>query len=145
MRVVQPGGILIASRGARGKIRSEGIAPTDDWDRRVISRFFAEAGDPPWPPGLDGIAELDEHLRERCAAIYELPGLLSEGSSSVNEQLANMEAGYWAACWSIDEPTRNRAAARTRKWAQDELGDLDKPRPTIEGSVWHVYRLGEKG
>jgi len=46
MRVVKPGGKFLAERGGR----AEG-----DWWHEVRRRFFAEAGDPPWPPGLDRI------------------------------------------------------------------------------------------
>ena len=141
IRVVAPGGVLIVSRGTRGGIRAKGVEPTDDWHHRVTRRFFAEAGDPPWPPGLDSLTELDEHMRHRSAELHEMPELQTERSSSIDQVLANMEAGYWAACWNLDQTTRTLAAARTRDWATQELGDLYAARPLTEGSVWRVYRL----
>jgi ubiquinone/menaquinone biosynthesis C-methylase UbiE len=143
LRVLKPGGVLIASRGARTKLRQEGASATDSWERQVTHRFFTEAGEPPWPPGADKIEEVDEHMREHRAEVRELPELLSQDSSTINAYLAALEAGYWAACWSLDEPTRKRAATAARAWAVGELGDLDEPRPIVESSVWHVYELGK--
>jgi ubiquinone/menaquinone biosynthesis C-methylase UbiE len=143
IRVLKRDGLLIASRGARTKQRQEGALPTDAWERRVVHRFFAEAGDPPWPPGADRIEEVDEHMSELGAAVRELPELQSLESSSINACLANLEAGRWAACWSMDETTRMRAARAARAWAEKELGDPDEPRPIVDSSVWHIYQLGK--
>jgi ubiquinone/menaquinone biosynthesis C-methylase UbiE len=143
IRVLKRDGALIASRGARTKQRQEGELPTDAWERRVVHRFFAEAGDPPWPPGADRIEDVDDHMRELGAAVRELPVLESLQSLSINGCLANLEAGRWAVCWSMDESTRKHAAAAARAWAAKELGDLDEPRPLVDSSIWHVYRLGK--
>ena len=143
MRVLGTGGILIASRGARTTLRKQGAAPTDNWAGRVAHRFFSEAGNPPWPPGVDNIEQIDEHMRGLGATVRELPELSTESSNSVTGMLANLEAGYWSACWSLDESTRKNAASRTRTWAKQELGDLDELRPTADSSVWHVYQLGK--
>lgn len=139
-RVLNPGGVLLVSRGARGRNRDAGTRPDDAWDIRVVRRFFAEAGDPPWPPGLDSIDDLAAHLGDR-AEVQPLPELFTEGSLSITELLAVLEAGYWAACWTLDERARTGAVARTREWAVEEFGDLDEPRPTRDGSYWHVIRL----
>jgi ubiquinone/menaquinone biosynthesis C-methylase UbiE len=130
LRVLLPGGVLVASRGGRH---------TTGWQRMVNRHFFVEAGDPPWPPGVDRIEELDEHLQSRGAAVRARPELSSEGSSSISELLDNLQAGRWSGCWSLDEPARRRAAASTRKWAKAEIGDLDVPRPSAGSSVWHAY------
>lgn len=142
-RVLKPGGVLIVSRGSRTRLRQEGASAADSWERRVVHRFFSEVGNPPWPPGADRIEEVDEHMREQGADVRELPEVLSQDSSSIQACLASLEAGHWAACWSLDEPTRQRAAAAARAWAEVELGDLDELRPVVESSVWHVYELGE--
>ena len=138
LRVVGPGGVLVATRGRKN---------TSDWARRVSRRFFVEAGDPPWPPGLDRLEGLDDHMRERGASARMLPKMSSTKSSSVTEVLADLEAGYWSACWSLDEPTRMRAAEATREWARQEIGDLDQIRPTVESSDWRAYVVpnGEAG
>lgn len=131
-RVVRPGGVLVASRGASTRA---------EWQHQVRRRFFAEAGDPPWPPGINRIEELDDGMRARGAAVHELPELDREDLASINDLLAALEGGIWSACWALDEATRQRAATATREWAGRELGDLDQPRPTLYSSVWRAYWL----
>ncbi len=133
-RVLRPGGVVFASRGRRSD---------SGWAHLIRRRFFIEAGDPPWPPGAATIEEVDEHMRSRGAVVKELKTLSLEGSTSINELLANLEAGYWSACWSIDLPTRVRAAAVVREWAAGEVGDLDAQQPSVESSVWRAYVFAE--
>jgi ubiquinone/menaquinone biosynthesis C-methylase UbiE len=140
MRVLEPGGVIAVS-GRPGRMREAGRAPSDPWDQRVYRRFFHEAGDPPWPPGLDGLPQLDEHMRGEGVEVRELPKFQSEASASINDVLNNLEQGYMAACWSLDQDTRRRAAARTREWASGQIGDLDEQRRALESAIWHVYRL----
>jgi SAM-dependent methyltransferase len=134
LRVLRPGGILLASRGGRS---------VDGWERRVSRHFFVEAGDPRWPPGIDRIEALDDHMLSRGVAFRALPTLSMEGGSTISALLADLEAGYWSGCWSLDEPTRRRAAAVTRDWAHQKIGDLDEMRPSSESTVWHAYELGK--
>lgn len=133
-RVLVPGGVLLASRGAQSEA---------EWAHRIRRRFFAEAGDPPWPPGMDTIDQLDEEMKELGASVRRLSDVTTERSSSVREFLTALEAGIWSACWSIDETTRRRATAATREWATREFADLDEQRPTLSRSVWGAYRLAE--
>ena len=133
-RVVRPGGVLIASRGSSSRA---------EWQHQVRRHFFVEAGDPPWPPGVDRIEDLDEEMSARGATIHTLTELRSDDSSSVNDMLAALERGIWSACWTFDEATRGAAVASTRAWARHELGDLDEARPTSYVSTWRAYRLAE--
>jgi SAM-dependent methyltransferase len=142
-RVVMRGGVIAVSRGVRGPIRQQGVEEDDPWEQRVTRRFFLEAGDPPWPPGLDAMQELDDHMAAIGATAGESAELMSEGTSTVNERLHTLDAGYWAACWAIDPAVRSQAAARTREWAWEEFGDLDLRRTTYEGTMWRSYRLAE--
>jgi ubiquinone/menaquinone biosynthesis C-methylase UbiE len=135
VRVLRPGGVLLANRGARDR---------SGWRHDLVNRFFAEAGNHPWPPGLDRIEDLDAYMRSREITVRELPTIPFEAAVSVNEVLDNLEAGYWSACWQLDEQARHRAAAVTREWARRELGRLDVPRLSVEYVVWHVYALGEQ-
>ena len=129
-RVVRPGRVILASRGAH---------ENDTWDRNVRRRFFIEAGDPPWPPGIDTIDALDVHMRGIGVRVQPLPELSAQNVASINDLLEGLEAGYWSACWSIDEATRRHAAERTREWAISELGDVDLKRPLVDTTVWHAY------
>jgi ubiquinone/menaquinone biosynthesis C-methylase UbiE len=132
VRVVRPGGVLVASRGSH---LAEG------WRDQVSRRFFHEAGDPPWPPGLDRIEELDLEMLALGAGVEPFPDLMSQQTSSIEEMISALEDGVWAACWSLDEATRRRAAAATRQWARSSFGDLGAGRIAPTGSVWRAYRL----
>lgn len=132
VRVVRPGGVLLASRGAASRA---------EWQHALRRFFFEQAGDPPWPPGVDTIDQLDDEMTSRGAAVRELEELRRDGQTTVNEQLAELEAGHWSACWSMDDATRHRAAAATRDWARRELGDLEARRPASYASVWRAYVL----
>ncbi len=134
-RVVRPGGVLVASRGSH---------LTGGWRDQVSRRFFQEAGNPPWPPGMDRIEELDAEMESIGAVVMPFPDLMRDEVASVESMIGSMEAGIWAACWSLDDGTRRRAAAATRRWAIGELGDLSAPRPARSGSVWRSYRLPEQ-
>lgn len=134
VRVVRPGGVLLASRSAD---------TTAGWNRAVRRRFFAEAGNPPWPPGIDRIEALDEEMRSRGASVRALEDVRNEEMISIAGLIALLEKGIWAACWAMDEDTRRRAAAATRDWARTELGDLDEKRLTRHDSDWRAYRLAE--
>ena len=132
-RVTRPGGVLIASRGGR--------THGGEWWAAVRREFFRVAGDPPWPPGMDRIEELDEEMRARGAEVKLLPEITQPGSGTVNGLLALLEEGVWSACWSIDPEARRLAAAATREWAAANVGDLDQPRPLTEVLAWRSYRL----
>jgi ubiquinone/menaquinone biosynthesis C-methylase UbiE len=134
LRVVRPDGIILASRGA---------GPPTDWGRKVTRRFFVEAGDPSWPPGVDRIEQVDEHMRSLGVRVRALPVLSTESKVSIADVIAHLEAGYASACWSLDVATRKAAATATREWAAVEFGDLDEPRQSVNSSVWHAYDLGK--
>jgi ubiquinone/menaquinone biosynthesis C-methylase UbiE len=132
LRVVRPGGVVLASRAADSSA---------EWQGAVRRRFFDEAGNPPWPPGIDTIAQLDEEMRRRGLSVRSIEDVRSESTSSIAKLVVALEKGIWSACWSIDEVTRKRAADATREWARRELGDLDAPRPTRHSSDWRAYAL----
>jgi ubiquinone/menaquinone biosynthesis C-methylase UbiE len=131
-RVVKPGGRLLATRGEHRE---------DGWRQEVRSHFFEEAGAAGRPPGLLQIEQLDDHMRALGASMRELPSVTDERTSTINERLFELEAGHISACWSLDDATRKLAAAATRKWALEHLGDLDEPRRVVDGTRWHAYDL----
>lgn len=133
IRVVQPGGVLIASRGGR--------TFGGEWWHAVRRQFFRAAGDPPWPPGMDRIEDLDEEMAARGAQLTKLPEISQADSVSVNQLLSMLEQGIWSACWTIDANTRQRAATSARVWAAANLGDLEEKRTVTEVLAWRRYRL----
>ena len=134
LRVVRPDGVILVSRGA---------GPPTDWGRKVTRRFFVEAGDPAWPPGVDRIEQVDEHMLSLGLRVRALPVLSTESEVSIADVIAHLEAGYASACWSLDVATRKAAGAATREWAAAEFGDIDQARQSANSSVWHVYELGK--
>ena len=78
-------------------------------------------------------------MRSIGVEVRALPVLSTDGETSIDAVIKNLEAGYLSACWSLDEPTRKKAAAATREWASVEFGDLDQPRTSADSSVWHAY------
>jgi ubiquinone/menaquinone biosynthesis C-methylase UbiE len=133
LRVTEPGGVLVASRGSR--------TSGGEWWHAVRREFFRAAGSPPWPPGMDRIEELDEEMRGRGAAVKKLPEISQAQSATVNDLLLLLEEGVWSACWSLDVETRRRAAAVARDWGAANLGDLHDPRPVTEVLAWRAYVL----
>lgn len=134
VRVLVPGGVLLASRSAD---------PRAEWQNVVRRRFYIEAGDPSWPPGLSRIDELDREMSARHASVRKLDDVSNDAASSIAEVLEMLEKGIYAACWAIDAETRVRAAAATREWAARELGDIHERRRTTSSSDWRAYRLRE--
>jgi SAM-dependent methyltransferase len=134
LRVVVPGGTLVASRGN---------ASRSEWQRALRRHFFEEAGDPPWPPGADRIEEVDEAMRARGAEMSELEEIRSEAEVTPREHIEALERGTWSACWVLEEAALRRSAEATRRWAEREIGDLDEPRAAWYASVWRAYRLPE--
>jgi SAM-dependent methyltransferase len=134
MRVVEPGGVLLASRGADSRA---------EWQHAVRRHFFDAAGSPPWPPGMSRIDDLDVEMRSRGATVRVIGDVHNEVSVSIAELIAALEQGIWSACWSIDDETRRRAAAETKAWATRELGDLELKRPARHESDWRSYRLAQ--
>jgi hypothetical protein len=133
LRVVRPGGVIIASRGSR--------TIHGDWWRAVREEFFRAAGNPAWPPGMDRLEELDEDMRSHGVGVKELPAISQSEPRTVNELLALLEDGVWSACWTIHPDMRLRAAAAARQWAVANLGDPDEPRSVTEVLTWRSYRL----
>lgn len=132
VRVVRPGGRFLVERIGREQ---------DDWWHEVRRRFFAEAGDPPWPPGLARTEDLDEVMAARGAGARSMAELVEHEIGTVNDLITTLEEGVWARTWSLDEATRKRAAATVRTWAERNLGDLDHPRARHEPVTWSVYDL----
>lgn len=134
VRVVEPGGVILASRSADSRA---------EWQRAVRRHFFDAVGNPAWPPGMNRIDDLDAEMRLRGAEVRVVSDVQNEVLVSISELLAALRKGIWSACWTIDEETRRRAANETEEWAKREFGDLDAKRPTRHESDWRAYRLAQ--
>ncbi len=93
LRVVRPGGTILASRGGGGR--------AGGWGRKVSRHFFIEAGDPTWPPGIDRIEELDAHMRTAARGCAHYPSSQSKArrastqSSPTSRPATFRAAGAW--------------------------------------------------
>lgn len=132
VRVVRRGGKIISD--TRGR-------PESEWYHAIRSHFYEVAGATHWPPGVGSIEELDEEMARHGASIRSIPVSEEERSYTINEALGLLEQGIYSACWSLDEPTRRRAAEDTRRWAVQNVGDLDDRRRVVETMTWRIYDL----
>lgn len=132
IRVVRPGGKIVAF--ARGRVDA-------GWLHDLQRAFYSAAGARAWPPGMDGIEELDADMRARGNRVRALPAQEEQRTFTVRRSLALLEEGIYSACWTLDDATRARAAEYARSWAEANLGDLDAPRTITEVMVWRVYDL----
>lgn len=132
IRVVRPGGKLVAF--ARGRVGA-------GWLHDLQRVFYSAAGQGAWPPGMDGIEELDAEMHGRGLGVRALPVQRERRIFTVRRSLELLEQGIYSACWALDDATRGRAAEHARGWAEANLGDLDEPRPVVEEMTWRVYDL----
>jgi len=133
LRVVRPRGVVVASRGGRGA--------GEEWTRAVRRHFFEAVNSKHGSPGADRIDDVDRYMTELGAAVHKLAVPSAEGAASVAQVIVGLEAGYFSACWAIDEDTRHAAGESTKRWAATEFGDVDAMRPTRHESHWHAYVL----
>ena len=132
VRVVRPGGRILSD--TRGR-------PESEWYHAVRQHFYAVAELGPWPPGVDTIEDLDEEMTRHGARIRSIPVTEEERAYTINEAVGLLEQGIYSACWSLDEPSRRRAAEETRRWASKNVGDLDERRRVVETMTWRIYDL----
>jgi SAM-dependent methyltransferase len=132
VRVVRPGGVLLANLGAYGGQRQE-----------IAERFTQIAGVSMTPVGLvwDDFDTLDAVLSEFGASSRELPSVHEEGDEPLSEFLEGIEENRYSWTWPLDESTRLAALERVRPWARERFGPLDEPRPFEHASRWRAYDL----
>jgi SAM-dependent methyltransferase len=134
VRVVQPGGSFLAALGSYGGIRSE-----------IQARFSEVTGISIEPAGLgwDGWWLLDEEIATLGAAKLPDVVLHDEDRDDMETFVRGIEENRYSWTWAVpDDGLRDRAAAESRRWAEERLGPLDEvPRERFE---WHFahYRLG---
>jgi ubiquinone/menaquinone biosynthesis C-methylase UbiE len=131
LRVVRPGGLLLVDMGGR-RDSLEGVE----------QRFWREAHRRTEPVRREADEQLPVILGARGARRRELPPIEARGRQTIAERLANLEAGLFAACWSLDAETIARAAAAARRWAEEEYGDLEAEREVVQQVAWTAYELG---
>ncbi len=134
VRVVEPGGVLLVSRGA----------PRDGLLAELNARIRAGAGAAPRRGSLDHLDELDAHLSGRGATVERLPALERSPATlgrSVEWYLRELENQVYSWTWDIPPDRLNASVAAARAWASTAYGDpahVQIPAPPIR---WHRYVL----
>ncbi|HEY7755260.1 MAG TPA: class I SAM-dependent methyltransferase, partial [Actinomycetota bacterium] len=119
IRVVRPGGVLVANLGAYGGAH-----------REIQDRFAELTGISTRPVGLDWAAydELDGELASRGASARVLPAPNETFEERLDEFIRGIEENRYSWTWTVPGDVRLRAAAEIRAWAQARFGSLDAPR-----------------
>jgi SAM-dependent methyltransferase len=125
VRVVGAGGTFAAALGAYGGVRSE-----------IQARFGEVTGAAIRPAGLPWAgwdlldAEMGSHGAERMSDLT----VTDRDRDDLETFVRGMELNRYSWTWAIqDGELRQRAAAETRRWAQDRWGPLHRvPRETSE-------------
>ena len=133
VRVVHPGGSFLAALGSYGGIRSE-----------IQARFSEVTGISIEPAGLDwgDWRLLDEEIVGLGGTKLADVVLHDEDRDDMETFVRGIEENRYSWTWAVpDDDLRDRAAAESRRWAEERLGPLDAvPRERFEWSFAH-YRL----
>jgi SAM-dependent methyltransferase len=128
-RVMRPGGVLLATRGSRGR------GPLVD-----LQTVARDAVGWTMPEGrLDELTELDDELRRRGAEITHLPEVATHRDRSAEEHLRLMADNIFSWTWEFTDEQRAVAVATARAWVESTYGDpagVVIPSPSI---AWHRY------
>lgn len=127
-RVLRPRGLLLVDAG-----HGEG--------NPVERRFSEAAGTSFRHPGLRSAAELRQEAElhgARAEPAIEVPVVHELRLADYIDQL---EAGLFSRCWGLDTETRRRAAAVTREWARESLGDIQQLIRYERTVSIHVFRF----
>jgi SAM-dependent methyltransferase len=105
----------------------------------IMARFLEEAGLPNRHLGANSAEEVDEAAGELGAAVRLLDPIRYTRTGTFEGVISELERGRFSITWGSDEKTRLEAAARTRRWAATELGDLAAEREVQLELNWRVY------
>jgi SAM-dependent methyltransferase len=132
VRVVRPGGVLVANLGAYGGAH-----------REIQERFAALTGISTRPVGLDWAAhdELDAELASHGASVRVLPAPYESFEERLDEFVRGIEEDRYSWTWSVPEDVRLRAAAEIRPWAEARFGSLEVVRASSIVATWRAYDL----
>jgi SAM-dependent methyltransferase len=132
IRVVRPGGVLVANLGAYGGAH-----------REIQDRFAELTGISTRPVGLDWAAhdELDAELASHGASVRVLPTHSERFEERLGEFIRGIEEDRYSWTWSVPRDVRLQAVAEIRPWAEERFGSLDTARPSSIVATWRAYDL----
>jgi len=117
VRVLAPGAYLLTLEGAF----------KETW-WSIVDRFLSEAGGIAFGVGMhpgDQIV-LDRLLAGHGAEVRIVGSIPDRREETIGDFLDQMEAGMHSWTWRVEEDVRRRAVARTRAWAAERFGSLDR-------------------
>lgn len=131
VRVVRPGGVLLANVGAHPE-------PLGEIEARVVAEVGIER---PFV-GLDhNVGFLDRALGRHGAGPRALPSIRQRVERSLGGFLDQIAAGTYSWTWAVEDGPRRAAVDRVRAWAAERFGPLDEVR-TLEAPIaWRAYDL----
>lgn len=133
VRVVRPGGVLLADLGIYGGPRDE-----------IRDRFAELTGLRVDPVGLGWAAfdELDAAMASLGALVRVLPRVREETAESLGEFLDAIEANVYSWTWSVPDRLRRRAVTDLRPWVEERFGPLEELHTHQAATGWRAYDLG---
>jgi ubiquinone/menaquinone biosynthesis C-methylase UbiE len=134
-RVMRPGGSIVIGSGA-----ADGIA--DPVPQQVGDAFQRAAGIERRFPGLlsTEMPSFDEVTDSLGWSFRLLPEVQDVQERTIEELIAELEAGTWSWTWDMTEEERRHAAALTRDQMREAYGDIEAPRTFDSRIVFRAYR-----
>ena len=131
LRVLQPGGLLLATRGRRDGSAGE-----------LQQRLRAAAGaENSRAVGLDNLADLDELMAGLGAPVTMLPPVPNSATRTAAEFLDLIGDGIFSWTWSVPEDRRRQAVAEIRAWFAETRGDPAQVWLQASPIQWRAYRV----
>ncbi len=131
LRVLQPGGLLLVTRGRR-----DGSA--GELQRRLRAAAGAEHAR---AAGLDNLGDLDELMAGLGAPVTMLPPVPNSASRTAAEFLDLIGDGIFSWTWPLPEERRRQAVAEVREWFTETRGDPAQVRLRASPIQWRRYQL----
>jgi ubiquinone/menaquinone biosynthesis C-methylase UbiE len=131
VRVLRPGGVILVELTERQR----GTAVSE-----VNGHFWSlTSARARTVPGLSDWSDLAQPLADQGFRARELEPVVERSEISLGEVIGRLEAGMFAACWSLDPAELRSAGAGTREWALERFSSLDAPHPMQNIITWHAY------
>ncbi|MGH2774565.1 MAG: class I SAM-dependent methyltransferase [Actinomycetota bacterium] len=131
VRVVRSGGALVIDIGRQ----------TQGPFRDLLAEFAAAANIPETHRGINDTDELDAEMAGLDAELTQSEAIVERRSATYDKTIEALGAGTYSITWAADEATRRRAAAHTRRWAEDRYGPLTERYDYHLEIALRTYRL----
>lgn len=131
VRVVRPGGTLLACRGSGAT----------DVGKAITARFFDALGIEHTIVGAGSIEDVDAAAARLGLRVRSLERLERTDPFRIGEWLESLAEGRWAATWQVDPEDRRRAVDAITPWVIEGWGSVDAQVPATSSFAWHAYDI----